>query len=411
MGTLLNDTLSIQNGTYLKFIPSLDQLGKTLYLIVVQLIAKTQFDKALSHANHLLKFIQLLKSWKNYDSNKMDKELSSLVKRMSDALLQGAGKLEEVKVTPTQRASHLCAILDWRKLSLLFQAEAITNSSLESLVDRTLKCGTKYQIDCGQKNVNFKMLASFFESVFEVLIAKTEHLVTNGRDSVLVLVELGFHYGRICCKAERSTQALNVFDKLLEIARKANHSKNGQSKLHQMPSQASCCVCLVCKATIFLNCSTNTMPQTADSYQQILLESNRLVSQLLKCKTLSSSVLKLLSDSMEYFRITLQNAYNSQTELSQRLSDDAVQLHKLYAAVLSLQCEQIKAALHKGNATDDTIVQFRQQLQKTTVRQLTVLNFVISSYRDQMKSAKVTEECSKDSRLVRFAFLFIDSLT
>ena len=125
---MLNDTLSVQNGTYLKFIASLDQLGKTLYLIVVQLIAKTQFDKALCHANHLLKFIQLLKSWKNYDSNKMDKELSSLAKRVSDALLQGAGKLEEVKVTPVQRAAHLCVILDWRKLSLLFQAEAITNS-------------------------------------------------------------------------------------------------------------------------------------------------------------------------------------------------------------------------------------------------------------------------------------------
>lgn len=403
MGTLLNDTLSVQNGTYLKFIPSLDQLGKTLYLIVVQLITKTQFDKALCHANDLLKFIQLLKSWKNYDSNKMDKELSSLAKRTSDVLLQGAGKLEEVKVVPAQRAAHLCVILDWRKLSLLFQAEAITNSSLESLVDRTLKCGTKYQIDCGQKNVNFKMLASFFESVFEVLMVKTEQLITNGRDSVLVLVELGFHYGRICCKAERSTQALNVFDKLLEIARKATHSKNGQSKLHQIPSQVCCCVCLVCKATILLNCSTNTMSQTADSYQQMLLESNRLVSQLLKCKALASSMLKLLSDSMEYFRITLQNAYNSQADLSRRTFQDAVQLLTLYAAVLSLQCAHIKTALHKANVTDDVVVQFRQQLQKTTVRQLTVLNFVISSFQDQLKSEKFTEECSKVSRLVRYA--------
>ena len=404
MGTLLNDTLSVQNGTCLKFIPSLDQLGKTIYLIIVQLIAKAQFDKALCHANHLLRFIQLLKSWKNYDSNKMDKELSSLAKRTSDALLQGAGKLEEVKVTPAQRAAHLCVILDWRKLSLLFQAEAITNSSLELLVDRTLKCGTKYQIDCGQKHVNFKILASFFESVFDVLLVKSEQLTTNGRDPVLVLVELGFHYGRICCKAERSTQSLNVFDKLLEIARKANHSKNGQSKLHQMPSQVCCCVCLVCKATILLNCSSNAMPQTEDSYQQVLLESNRLVSQILKCKTLSSSVLKLLSDSMEYFRITLQNAHNSQTDLSQRTIQDSVQLLKLYAVVLAHQCEEIKTALHRGNATDDMVVQFRQQLQKTTVRQLTVLNFVISSYQDQMKSEKVTGECNKDSRLVKYTY-------
>lgn len=401
MSTLLNDTLSIQNGTYLKFIPSLDQLGKTLYLIVVQLIAKTQFDRALCHANDLLKFIQLQKLWKNYDSNKMDKELASLVKRASDALLQGAGKLEEVKVSPPQRASHLCVILEWRKLSLLFQAEAITHSSLESLVDRTLKCGTKYQIDCGQKNVDFKTLASFFECIFDMLMVKTEQLITNGKDSVLFLVELGFHYGRICSKAERSTQALNVFDKLLEIARNVSHAKNGQSKL-QVPSQICCCVCLVCKVTILLNCATNGS-RTADSYQQMLLESNRLVSQLLKCKALSSSMLKLLSDSMEYFRITFQNVCSNQTDLSWRTFQEAVQSLKLYAAVLSLQCEQIKAALHKANVSDEVVVQYQQQLQKTTVRQLTVLNFVISSYQDQMKSDKGAKDCSKDSRSARHA--------
>ena len=103
---------------------------------------------------------------------------------------------------------------------------------------------------------------------------------------------------------------------------------------------------------------------------------------------------------MEYFRIALQNAYNSQTDLSRRMFQDAVQSLKSYAAVLSLQCEHTKTTFHKANGTDDVVVQFRQQLQKTTVRQLTVLNFVISSYQDQIKSEKVTGECSTDSRLV-----------
>ena len=329
----------------------------------------------------------------------MDKELASLAKRASDTLLQGAGKLEEVKVSPAQRASHLCVILDWRKLSLLFQAEAITHSSLESLVDRTLKCGTKYQIDCGQKNVNFKTLASFFESIFDVLMVKVEQLITNGRDPVLMLVELGFHYGRICCKAERSTQALNVFDKLLEIGRNISHSKNGQTKLHG-PSQICCCVCLVCKVTILLNCATDTSQTVA--CEQMLLESNKIVSQLLKCKSLSTSMLKLLSDSMEYFRTTFQTVFSNQTDLSWRTFQEAVELLKLYAAVLSHQCEQIKMALHKANISDDLVAQYRQQLQKTSVRQLTVLNFVISSYQDQMKIEKGGKDCSKDSRLTRY---------
>ena len=75
MGTLLNNTLSLHHGNYLKFIPSVDQLAKTLYLIVAQLIAKAQFERALDHANDLYKFIQLLKAWKSYDSEKMDKEI------------------------------------------------------------------------------------------------------------------------------------------------------------------------------------------------------------------------------------------------------------------------------------------------------------------------------------------------
>ena len=66
------------------------------------------------------------------------KEIGSPCFRSSDLLLQGAGKLEEAKVPPGERPSHLCVVLDWRKFSLLFQADEITHSSLKSLVDRTL---------------------------------------------------------------------------------------------------------------------------------------------------------------------------------------------------------------------------------------------------------------------------------
>ena len=87
MGTLLNNTLSLRNGNYLRFIPSVDQLAKTLYLIVGQLIAKAQFERALDHAYDLYKFIQLLKACKSYDSEKMDKEIGSLCLRSYDLLL------------------------------------------------------------------------------------------------------------------------------------------------------------------------------------------------------------------------------------------------------------------------------------------------------------------------------------
>ena len=156
MGTLLNNTLSLHHGNYLKFISSVDQLANTLYLIVAQLIAKAQFERALDHAHDLYKFIQLLEAWKSYDSEKMDKEIGSLCLRSSDLLLQGSGKLEEAKVSPGERPSHLSVVLDWKKVSLLFQAEANVYSSLKSLVDRTMKCGTKFQVDFGPKMLILK---------------------------------------------------------------------------------------------------------------------------------------------------------------------------------------------------------------------------------------------------------------
>ena len=159
-------------------------------------------------------------------------------------------------------------------------------------------------MDCGPKNVDFKSLASFFETIFSALTNKQEQLIVNGREFTVPLAELGFHYGRICNKAGNSTEALAVFDKLLKIAGSENHCKNGHFKL-QIPSQVCCCVCLVCKAAILLNSTIKS--QTQESLQQMLFESNRLISQILKCSTLPSPMLKLLSDSLEYLRINLQN--------------------------------------------------------------------------------------------------------
>ena len=401
MGTLLNNTLSLHHGNYLKFIPSVDQLAKTLYLIVAQLIAKAQFERALDHANDLYKFIQLLKAWKSYDSEKMEKEIGSLCLRSSDLLLQGAGKLEEAKVPPGERPSHLCVLLDWRKLSLLFQAEANVHCSLKSLVDRTLKCGTKFQVDCGLKNVDFKTLASFFKTIFSALMNKQEQLIANGREFTVLLAELGFHYGRICNKAGNSTEALAVFDKLLKTAGNENHCKNGHFKL-QIPSQVCCCVCLVCKAAILLNSTIKS--QTQESLQQMLFESNRLISQILRCSTLPSPMLKLLSDSLEYFRINLQNESSKKSKeksptLSLKTLQATVQVLQSYISVLSLQCERLKSELLKSKH-DDVVAQLKQQVLKTTERQMTVFSFVISSYQDQLKNEKDAKSSIRDSRSV-----------
>ena len=128
------------------------------------------------------------------------------------------------------------------------------------MVDRTLKCGTKYQVDCRPKNVDFKSLASFFEIIFSALMNKQEQLIANGRKLTVLLPELGFHYGSICNKAGNSTAAWAVFDKLFKIWGNEDHCKKGYFKL-QISSLVCYCVWLVCKADILLNYTTKSSTQ------------------------------------------------------------------------------------------------------------------------------------------------------
>ena len=265
-------------------------------------------------------------------------------------------------------------------------------------MDRTLKCGTKFQVDCGPKNVDFKTLASFFEIIFSALMNKQEQLSANGQEFTVLLAELGFHYGRICNKARNSAEALAVFDKLLKTAGIENHCKNGHFEL-QIPQQVCCCVCLICKAAILLNSTIKS--QTQESLQQMLFESNLLVSQILKCSTLPSPMLKLLSDSLEYFRINLPNESSKKSKeksptLSLKTLQGTVQVLQSYISVLSLQCERLESELLKSKH-DDIVAQLKQQVLKTTERQLAVFSFVVPSCQDQWKTEKDAKRTIRDS--------------
>ena len=161
-------------------------------------------------------------------------------------------------------------------------------------------------------------------------------------------------------RAGNSIDALTVFDKLLKTVGIENHFKNGHFKL-QIPPQVCCCVCLVCKAAILLNSTIKS--QTQESLQQMLFESNRLISQILKCSTLPSPMLKLLSDSLEYFRINLQNESNKKSKekpptLSLKTLQGTVQVLQSYISVLSLQCERLKSEL-LNTKHDDMVAQLR----------------------------------------------------
>ena len=413
VSTLLIKTLITDNGKYLKYIPSLDQFGKMLYLITVQLIGKDLFDQALFHARHLLRYLQLLKKYRGYGTAKITNDFASLALRMSDLLLQGAAKLENTKTIATQQQSHLCVILEWRKLSLLFQAETVTNSSVKYLVDRTLKCGAKYQMDCGPKNFSHKTLASFFESVFNTLVARREQLMINnsdGNEVLLSFVELGFHYGRICYKAGKPQDSLAVFGKLLEVTEKLNHSTNGHSKL---PWQTCLCVCLISKAGTLLTCTKDLKPQTLDSVNLMLFQTVEILNQVTNFRSFTSSALKMLSDSLEYFRIVLETFCNNQID-SQSLNSEktfvlpwrtfqgAKQLLQMYVMVLNIQREQLRVQLKKA---DSPALQLKKQLNKITDRQLTVFNFVISLHQEHFKCGKKAKDSNRNSRFVTCMFL------
>ena len=136
-------------------------------------------------------------------------------------------------------------------------------------------------------------------------------------------------------------------------------------------------MCLVCKAAILLNSTIKS--QTQESLQQMLFESNRLISQILKCSTLPSPMLKLLSDSLEYFRINLQNESSKKSKekpptLSLKTLQGTVQVLPSYISVLSLYCDQLTYVSRSGLKPNrnDIVAQLKQQVLKTTERQLTM---------------------------------------
>ena len=146
-------------------------------------------------------------------------------------------------------------------------------------------------MDCGPKNVDFISLACFFETIFSALTNKQEQLIVNGREFTVLLAELGFIMAEFVIRLE--TQQKLLFDNLLKISGNENRCKNGHFKL-QIPSQVCCCVCLDWKTAILLNFTIKS--QTQEYLQQMLFESNGLFYQELKCSTLPSLMLKLLSD-------------------------------------------------------------------------------------------------------------------
>jgi len=115
-------------------------------------------------------------------------------------------------------------------------------------------------------------------------------------------------------------------------------------------------------------------------------------------------MLKLLSDSLEYFRINLQNESSRKSKeksstLSLKTLQGTVQVLQSYISVLSLWCERLKLELLKSKH-HDIVAQLKQQVLKTTERQMTVFSFVISSYQDQLKNEKDAKSTIRDSRSV-----------
>ena len=70
-----------------------------------------------------------------------------------------------------------------------------------------------------------------------------------------------------------------------------------------------------------------------------------------------------------------------------------------YISVLSLQCERLKSELLKSKH-NDVVAQLKQQVLKTTERQMTVFSFVLSSYQDQLKYEKDAKITIRDSMSV-----------
>ena len=116
-------------------------------------------------------------------------------------------------------------------------------------------------------------------------------------------------------------------------------------------------------------------------------------------------MLKLLSDSLEYFRINLQNESSKKSKekspnLSLKTLPGTVQVLQSYISVLSSQCERLNSELLKAKR-DDMVAQLRYSVTGSKDhRTATEFSFVFSSYQDQWKTEKDEKLTIRDSRSV-----------
>lgn len=400
MTTALDAVIICDNGRYLKLVPSLDQLGRMLFHIVVQLLNKSLFEEALQQATYLLKYTELAKKCTSCVGQNVLRELVTLASHMSETLWKGAVKMEQLRGSKTKVQADIGLVLRWRKLSLQFAAEG--NSSIESHVERILKTANKFQKDCGANSVDYGTLSHFLETAFRMVAERTELWNCNKTletASLNSIVELGFHCGRVCQKSGKAKEALAVFNLLQDIM---SRLMNSCESICQSVLETYVCICLACKAAATMSSlmeSSESVPKEKDfeSVNQIFDDLNENLVHVLANANVPSSLLGTLSDSLEYVRSILQHTSNKQADrtkdkdksnkgwkpsLPQRTFHKVQQLFSSYVKVLELQRQSSNARARNGDVDGQ---QFREQVQKATHRQLSIHSFMASLYQDRMQ--------------------------
>lgn len=401
---VLDLVLTAENGKYLKFTPSLDDVGRKILHITSHLLNKNLFDTSLTYINYCIKYLKMARNVENIEDGTR-KELQNVALHMGNLSWKGAQRLEQLNAPKEKLKDKLeyvsgCKdVLEWRLKAVIFELEA-SSSSLESLVTKAIKSISKFQMDsgsCRQCDDDIIVLCgSTFSAIKEKVMEQCKHgQSTNNNSSVYSILDLGLHLARMCSNLGKTDEASIFFDELQGLLNEMVKPKKTNTAEGCLISRFVLCNISITKAAILLD-SMNEHEAMSEQQQsddlmrlkKMLDEGKRLLEILMESSARSPFSSSTVLQSLECLKSSVQSMSNSSKEMNG--SHKCVLPYKIFQSVQLLleqyerllQLEVESACTSKKSSMKDATM---HQQQKLVERMLGLSSFIMKFYQYQMR--------------------------
>ncbi|EDO43603.1 predicted protein [Nematostella vectensis] len=397
---ILENVMKADNGHYLPSIPLLGEILKKFMILGNYLLGKDRLEDAFYYTSTCYKCLELAI---NKTSIQQDTSIS-LAKSLASIAWKGGQLAPRSKSKGKETKEHSSYVtLLWRMCAL--QAEILANEAVHTVVTKAFKVASKFQLECESESLMPKLL-DFYQALFKML-SKRQCVVDSleSSESLYSLFELGFHFTRTCQYQGEIEMGQKVLNELQDSVNQALKPKLTNTVNGSTISRFCACVCCVIKASLLveskvLNRKTLKKSQLSKEFIELnkqLSEAKRLLGLLIESTTKASFPISTIIMALEGFKSSIlpkNSGKEKKSSESKFAVDFPAEVFEVvdtlmlgYHNLLELQKQSL---VHVMGRKDEVVSsqkhdQLRQQLQRTSDRQLSLYSFVMSLYRHRLE--------------------------